>query len=242
MFQTYIKFLKNIFGFIVDGVIPRCATCCPSVPRIKSTFLCDMYLFMHNTRNKCADLKEGEYLLNTQDLMNRYKISKSGIRLFINRNLSKINADGIEHAKQTSEGWLFDAEAVRIIDELRSFSQVSVIEQEETERIKELQNEIENLKNLLLISQSQLIKVQSDLNETQKLLQDNQTKLLTAENQSKENDMALVRTQADLKIEKSKREIAEEKILEINFQLDESQRQFEKIKNRGLIDRILNSL
>ena len=220
----------------------KAATCCAYVPRIKSTFLCDMYLFMHNTRNKCVDQKEGEYLLNTQDLMNRYKISKSGIRLFINRNLSKINADGIEHAKQTSEGWLFDAEAVRIIDELRSFSQVSVIEQEETERIKELQNEIENLKNLLLISQSQLIKVQSDLNETQKLLQDNQTKLLTAENQSKENDMALVRTQADLKIEKSKREIAEEKILEINFQLDESQRQFEKIKNRGLIDRILNSL
>ena len=24
MFQTYIKFLKNIFGFIVDGVISRC--------------------------------------------------------------------------------------------------------------------------------------------------------------------------------------------------------------------------
>lgn len=179
-------------------------------------------------------------MLNTQDLMNRYKISKSGIRLFINRNLSKINADGIEHAKQTSEGWLFDAEAVRIIDELRGFSQVSVIEQEETERIKELQSEIENLKNLLLISQSQLIKVQSDLNETQRLLQDNQTKLLTAENQSKENDTALVRTQADLKIEKSKREIAEEKILEIKFQLDESQRQLKKIKKRGLIDRIFN--
>lgn len=71
-------------------------------------------------------------------------------------------------------------------------------------------------------------------------MQDNQTKLLTAENQSKENDTALVRTQADLKIEKSKREIAEEKILEIKFQLDESQRQLEKIKKRGLIDRIFN--
>ncbi|MBQ6975405.1 MAG: hypothetical protein IJQ16_02500, partial [Selenomonadaceae bacterium] len=98
--------------------------------------------------------------------------------------MNKINSNGVEHAKQTSEGWQFDAEAVKIIDELRGFSQVAVLAQIESERVKELQQENENLRQLLLLAQSKLIK-------TQENLQNNQQKLLTAENQAKENDIAL---------------------------------------------------
>ena len=165
-------------------------------------------------------------MLTVKDLMQRYKITRQGVRRFVDKHIEEINADGIEHAKQNLDGWIFDAEAVKRIDELRGFSQIAIIEQQESETIKELQRENENLRQLLLIAQSDLI-------QTQKLLQDSQTKLLTAENQSKESDMALVRTQADLKIEKEMRKIAENKF-------DESQRQVEKIKNRGLIDRIFN--
>ena len=172
-------------------------------------------------------------MLTVKDLMQRYKITRQGVRRFVDKHIEEINADGIEHAKQNLDGWIFDAEAVKRIDELRGFSQIAIIEQQESETIKELQRENENLRQLLLIAQSDLI-------QTQKLLQDSQTKLLTAENQAKENDIALIRTQADLKIEKSKRELAEDKILEVKSQLNESQRQLDEIKNRGLIDRIFN--
>ncbi|MBR6014403.1 MAG: hypothetical protein IK062_11605 [Selenomonadaceae bacterium] len=84
------------------------------------------------------------------------------------------------------------------------------------------------------MTQSKLIKVQENLTENQKLLSEADKKLLASENQAKENAMDLVKMQADLTIEKSKREIAEDKISEIKYQL-------EKIKNRGLIDRIFNN-
>ena len=136
---------------------------------------------------------------------------------------------------------------VRKIDELRRFSKIAVIEQIESERVKELQEENENLRQLLLIAQSKLI-------QTQEELQKNQQKLLVAEKQTKENDMALVRAQADLEIEKTQREVTEGKFTEIknlleesnrrknelDAQLAESKNQLEKIKNRGLLDRLFN--
>ena len=177
-------------------------------------------------------------MLNTQDLMNRYKISKSGIRLFINRNLSKINADGIEHAKQTSEGWLFDAEAVKRIDELRGFSQIAIVEQQESETIKELQQENENLRQLLLIAQSKLIKVQENLNENQKLLSVSEQKLLSSELKSKD-------VQADLKVVQAMLDMTKkqdkEKIDELRHQLEEAKQKIDKLKKRDLLDRIFNN-
>lgn len=175
-------------------------------------------------------------MLNTKDLMNRYKISKSGIRLFINRNLSKINADGIEHAKQTSEGWLFDA--VKRIDELRSFSQIAIVEQQESETIKELQQESENLRQLLLIAQSKLIKVQENLNENQKLLSVSEQKLLSSESKSKD-------VQADLKVVQAMLDMTKkqdkEKIDELRHQLEEAKQKIDKLKKRDLLDRIFNN-
>ncbi len=187
-------------------------------------------------------------MFNVNDLMSRYDIKNSvSIRRFVARHLDKINSDGIEHAKQTTTGWQFDDEAVRKIDELRRFSKIAVIEQIESERVKELQEENENLRQLLLIAQSKLI-------QTQEELQKNQQKLLVAEKQTKENDMALVRAQADLEIEKTQREVTEGKFTEIknlleesnrrknelDAQLAESKNQLEKIKNRGLLDRLFN--
>ena len=110
-------------------------------------------------------------MANINDLMLRYKTQTAGaIRKFIVRHLHEINIDGVEHAKQTSNGWIFDAEAVKRIDELRGFSQVAIIENAESETIKELQNEIDDLKQILLMTQAKLIKAQEDLNENQKLL------------------------------------------------------------------------
>jgi len=187
-------------------------------------------------------------MANINDLMLRYKTQTAGaIRKFITRHLDKINSDGIEHAKQTPEGWYFDAEAVRIIDELRGVSQVAVIEQVESERVKELQEENENLRQLLLMAQSKLIKTQEELQENQKLLSSSEKKLLAAENQSKDKEIELVKVQANLEIEKTHRKNAEDKIQAaesqvkvIKQQRDELNHQLERLKNRGLLDRMLN--
>lgn len=173
-------------------------------------------------------------MFTVKDLMQRYNITRQGVRRFVDKHIEEINSDGIEHAKLGADGWQFDAEAVKIIDELRGLTQIAIIEHSESETTKELREEIEDLKQILLMTQSKLIRVQENLTENQKLLSESDKKFLAAENQSKENEMSVVRLQADLKIEKSKREIAEEKILEIQSQL-------EKIKNRGLIDRIFNN-
>lgn len=179
-------------------------------------------------------------MADIKDLMERYEIAPQSIRRFISRHLSKINADGVEHARQTSEGWIFDSEAVRIIDELRGFSKIAVVNQNESDAIKELQQENENLRNLLLATQSKLIKTQEDLNENQKLLSSVEKKLLANENLSKDNDINLVRVQSNLEIEKTLRQVAENKLFENKTQLEHAVNQIEKLKNRSFIDRIFN--
>lgn len=174
------------------------------------------------------------FMANINDLMLRYKTQTAGaIRKFITRHLEKINSDGIEHAKHTSEGWQFDNEAVRIIDELRGFSKVAIVEQVESERVKELQYENENLRQLLLIAQSKLI-------QTQEELQNNQQMLLASESQAKDY-------QAELKIEQTLHTTTKEQLKKTETQLEEStlQRsellsQLDKLKNRGLLDRLFN--
>ncbi len=173
-------------------------------------------------------------MYNIKDLMIRYNLTRQGVQYFVNKNLKIINSDGTKHAKQTSEGWQFDTEAVRIIDELRDFSKVAVLEQSESERVKELQEENENLRQLLLVAQSKLIKVQENLNENQKLLSESDKKLLFVESQSKDS-------QAELKLEQALHNVTKQQVSEYKQKLDEFQRQLEKIKNRGLIDRIFNN-
>lgn len=157
--------------------------------------------------------------MNIKDLMQRYKITRPAVLHCIKKNISIINSNG-EHAKQTSEGWQFDAEAVRIIDELRGISQISILEESESEIVKDLRNEIDELKKILMITQSKLIQAQENLTENQKLLFETKKKLLVAENQSKDS-------QVELKLEQALHNVTKQ--------------QLEKIKNRNLIDRIFNN-
>ena len=173
-------------------------------------------------------------MLTVKDLMRIYNITRQGVRRFVDKHIDEINSGGIEHAKPTADGWQFDAEAVRIIDDLRGFSQVAVLEQIESERISELQQENENLRQLLLIVQSKLIKTQEDL-------QNNQQKLLAAESHSKDSQAELTLEQALHKVTKQQLEDSKRIFNETKSQLDESNRQLEKIKNRGLFDRIFNN-
>ena len=168
------------------------------------------------------------------DLLKRYEIKSSGsMRNFVVRNLQKINADG-EHAKQTPDGWQFDAEAVRIIDELRGFNAVAVIEEQESERVKELQTEIDNLKTLLLAAQNELISSQKALQKKSDALIESEKKYLLAESKSEV---------AETKQKLSDERIAELKseTTELKSETTELKAEIKRLKNRGLLDRIFNN-
>ena len=87
--------------------------------------------------------------MDIKELANRYKITIQGMGKFVRKNLNKINEDD-EHAQNTKNGWIFDEEAVHIIDRLREVDRVAIIEEIESEKIKELKKEIDNL-NVVLV-------------------------------------------------------------------------------------------
>lgn len=172
-------------------------------------------------------------MFNVSDLMSRYGIKNSvSIRKFVMRHIEEINAGG-EHAVQTPTGWQFDEEAVKRIDDLRGRNKISVIEESESETVRELKGEIEKLKSLLIATQTDLI-------QTQKVLQSQQTKLL-ADVDKKKN------YQSELKLEQELHNFTKKQLEESNNQRDkleqqlkDSQTKLEKMKNRSFVDRIFN--
>ena len=174
-------------------------------------------------------------MFTVNDLMERYGIKNSvSIRKFVVRHIDKINEDG-EHAVQKPTGWQFDDEAVKRIDDLRGRNKISVIEASENETVQELKGEIETLKSLLIATQTDLI-------QTQKVLQAQQTKLLVDVDKTKNY-------QADLKLEQELHKVTKKQLEESNRQRDrltqqlkDREIQVEQIKNRSLIDRIFNKI
>ena len=172
-------------------------------------------------------------MFTVNDLMERYAIKNSvSIRKFVVRHIDKINEDG-EHAVQKPTGWQFDEEAVKRIDDLRGRNKILVIEASENETVQELKGEIETLKSLLIATQTDLI-------QTQKVLQAQQTKLLADVDSTKNY-------QADLKLEQELHKVTKKQLEESNRQRDrltqqlkDLQSEFEQIKKRSLIDRIFN--
>jgi len=150
--------------------------------------------------------------MDIKDLMKRYKVKSAGsLRTFISKHLAEINATG-NHAVQTKNGWQFDSEAVKIIDDLRGYSIATVIDDLESEKINELQAEIDNLKTLLLISQSKVIKLQEELSEKQTALAEAQTSALLADN----------------------------KKIALEGEISNLKNQLERLQNRNLLQRIFN--
>ena len=58
-------------------------------------------------------------------LMERYAIRQQSLNEYVKNHLAELNADG-EHAVKIGKAWQFDAEAIRILDKLRDFTDGSV--------------------------------------------------------------------------------------------------------------------
>lgn len=152
--------------------------------------------------------------MDIKELANRYKITIQGMGKFVRKNLNKINKDS-EHAKNTKNGWIFDEEAAHIIDSLREVDRVAIIEEIESEKIKELEQEIDSLKNMLMMTQSQLIESQKETNLLQKELLQSKVKLIETE-------------------------VSSQQIPVLKAQNKELKEELEKLKKRSLMERILN--
>ena len=169
------------------------------------------------------------------DLMQRYNIgTPQGIRKFVKSNLDKINSKG-EHAKIFRGEWVFDEEAVRIMDELRDTNSITIIE-ENAEQLEELRKQNEQLRNLLLATQARLIETQEELIKTQSLLVESQKQLSNSEQKIIANREQLTESKITLKDQKAM-------IEELKTQLQQGLEAIEtlkKLKQRNFFERLLD--
>ena len=170
------------------------------------------------------------------DLMKRYNIgTPQGVRKFVKTNINEINADGEEHAKVIKGEWIFDEEAVRIMDDLRDTNNIMIIE-ENDEQLKELRDQNEQLKQFLMATQSKLIETQEQLIESQKQLSETQRQLTESERLRLTNHEQLTVTKVANKEQ-------ENRIVELESQVQQGLKAIEtleKLRNRSLFERLLN--
>lgn len=88
------------------------------------------------------------------DLMKRYNSKQSALSQFISRHKAEL----ADHAVKTSDGWIFDAFAVGVLDRLKNYNQ-PVLTPESAE-IDGLRTTIANLQTALLTAQNQAMEAQ----------------------------------------------------------------------------------
>lgn len=172
---------------------------------------------------------------STEDLMDRYGVSRPGIIKFVNAHISDINKDGNVHAKKIGKEWAFDAEAVRVIDELKNRGVTVVDDAVQADRIKLLQEQIKELQQQLLqektanqIAQSKIIGL---LEKQQSVVMLEQT---TQRAEKAEAEVRLLQAKAESEAEergllKAQIEVKENQILGVK---QEAERQILELKQR----------
>jgi hypothetical protein len=88
------------------------------------------------------------------DLMKRYNSKQSALSQFIARHKAEL----ADHAVKTSDGWIFDAFAVGVLDRLKNYNQ-PILTPESVE-IDGLHTTIANLQTALLTAQNQALDAQ----------------------------------------------------------------------------------
>lgn len=174
---------------------------------------------------------------STEDLMDRYGVSRPGIIKFVNAHISDINKDGNVHAKKIGKEWAFDAEAVRVIDELKNRGVTVVDDAVQADRIKLLQEQIKELQQQLLqektanqIAQSKIIGLLEKQQSVVMLEQTTQraekaeaeVRLLQAKAESEAEERGLLKAQIEVKENQilGVKQEAERQILELKQQHD----------------------
>lgn len=158
--------------------------------------------------------KYGNYEYNLKYLTNRYKIARQSLQEYIEARMEILNASGIQVKKMGKE-WRFTAQAVKMLDEMRNYDDDSVVvadyESPETTRIKELEEELKQVKQenldlktekqgLILVNGSQAQTIEAERKAKQQLQEDKDKLLLLtsqAEAEKQQKDDRIAELQAD---------------------------------------------
>lgn len=150
-------------------------------------------------------------MFTTAELIKRFKFnSRQAFLKYIREHLNELNATGM-NAIKTRQGWNFTDEAVRILDGLRGH-ETFIVQQANSETINELNNEINKLK-------SHIVALLAENNATLK-------QLAASEAENKKL------TQDTLRLTTSSQTLKE--------QLSIKDEELTRLKNRNLLQRILN--
>lgn len=167
-------------------------------------------------------------LATLEDVSKHFGITTQGLGSYITRHIDKINEDG-EHAKKNGSSWIIDEIAVRRIEELRGFGVAGVIENLESEKIKDRDIIIANL-------QTQLTAALAKSTETALLLAD-------AEKERRQIAEARISEAAELADLRARSEIKDQQIEELKKKLHDLRKiHNEKMDHAGKLAEKYNSM
>ena len=142
------------------------------------------------------------------DLMKRYGINRASMTEYAKSKIDIINKDGV-HAKKSGKEWQFNAEAVRILDELRGYGMVvENYDTPEKAKIAELEKELEEARKFMAAAQAENSRQKDKII---KLLED---KDLLQEGKNKSVEL-LAAAESERKIAEAKLEAKDEKLAEL---------------------------
>ena len=127
---------------------------------------CNQKWTLKTRRRKCSDgviflgSKVG-IKMDIKELATRYSTSEQAMRKYLRQHQKRLNANG-EHVKRVGRTWQVDDEGVRLLDELRGYEEPATIIERRDER-EELRAENRRLMQLLMASQSEVIRLQREL-------------------------------------------------------------------------------
>lgn len=158
--------------------------------------------------------KNMDKIWTINDLMKRYGINRASMTEYAKAKIDIINKDDI-HAKKAGKEWQFDAEAVRILDELRGYGiVVENYDSPEKARIAELERELEEARTFMAAAQAEnsrqkdkIIELLEEKAEAVKLLA-----CAEADRKMAENDVAIIKKTRELENEAASSEIEKQKV------------------------------
>ena len=186
-----------------------------------------------------------ERIWSINDLMKRYGINRASMTEYAKAKIDIINKDDI-HAKKAGKEWQFDAEAVRILDELRGYGvAVENYDSPEKAEIAELKRELEEARKFMAAAQTEnsrqkdkiieLLETKDKLlverGETTKLLADFEANRKIAEDEKQRLLEMNSKAEAELQAKENRLAVAENGRVEAEVRNEILQKELESTKS-----------
>ena len=168
-----------------------------------------------------------EKIWSINELMKRYAINRASMTEYAKAKIDIINKDGI-HAKKAGKEWQFDAEAVRILDELRNYG-IAMENYDSPEKM-----EIERLKAELLNAEKYVLNAQEENRKCLLEISALKDEIIRHIEARQENMLLLNNAQSDIAIIQKTRELENEAA---SSEIERQQAEIEGLKEERATDK-----